>query len=166
MACEMIDLTENYNVDNIPRFRVFIPDLPLPMAPLSETIATAISLNAEERREESFRAANELAHDYFTLVKHNEDVFANPGVEGYFSPAPPREDPEVLANVGSAPKIMELHVRIAYQESRRRKLEREINELDEGIDALLVKKHKTIRKLVNARLEENYHRICLDVVAL
>lgn len=145
-----------------------LPPHPTEMFPLesfSEDFEAALAVADHPVREQLFKDVSDLEYDYLTLVKTDTTVYSNPNTShGYFAVPHPSEDPEVMANLGNPHKIHELHVRIEFQKLRRRKLEQLNYEINETIDRLLKKKRATVREMVNARLEENYHRITLDSI--
>ena len=136
-----------------------------PLESFSEDFEAALCVAEHPKREQRFKDVSDLEYDYLTLIKTDTTVFSNPDPQfGYFAPANPRTDPEVLANIGNERKIHELHIRTEFQKLRRRKLEQLNHEINDSIDRLLAKKRATVREMVNARLEENYNRISLDVI--
>lgn len=147
-----------------------LPPQPAEMYPLesfSEDFDAALAVADHPVREQLFKDVSDLEYDYLTLVKTNTLVYSNPDTSlGYFAPLHPSEDPEVMANLGNERKIEELHIRVEFQKLRRRRLEQLNYEINDTIDRLLIKKRATVREMVNARLEENYHRITLDNIDL
>lgn len=158
----VVDLTPNADYEN--ELPISLP-LPEPMAPLPDSVATRIAIKDIRKRSDCYDRMDELDHDYWSIIRHNDDVFSNVNVPGYFGPSiNPRQDPDVLAHIGFSPKVDELRTRIDYQRKRRRTLENIDGAINSMIERLIEAKHANLRDMINSRLEENYHTIALEVI--